>query len=200
MSRRRRQCLDHTVDHHPVDQQRLRRYGLDQLVGGHHLFDRKEALFGGHQEQVVEVRIDAGVGGIAADVTEIHVHERRVECQCGHRNEFLEATAGGRIRAGHRFEFVTPERSHVAADARPDRQERQPLCRRLQPTAQHALVHLAGLDDAAGARLGEPRVVERWRVQRHETVVDPLHFARRAEQSDVRPAIADDGEVGDVGA
>ena len=192
-------CLDDGVDHHPVDQQRLRRNRFHQLLGRHHPFDREEALLRGHQVQVVEVRVDARVGRVALLVAEIHVHERRVEVQRGHRDEFLVATVGG-VRGLHGLELVTPERAHIAAQARADRQERKSLRRSLQAASQHAFVHLAGLDRAAGARLGEPRVVERRRVQRHEAVVDPLDLACRAQQPDVGPAVGHDGEVGDVGA
>ncbi len=71
--------LDDGVHHHPVDQQRLRRHRLDQFLGGHHPFDGQVSLLRGHQEQVVEVRVDAGVGRIALGVTEIQVDEGGIE-------------------------------------------------------------------------------------------------------------------------
>ena len=77
------------VDHHPVDQQRLRRHRFDQFVGGDDPLHRQEALLGGHQEQIVEVGVDAGVGGIALRVTEIEMHERGIQVQRRHRDERL---------------------------------------------------------------------------------------------------------------
>ena len=162
--------LDDAVHHHAVDQQRLRRYGLDQFLRGHHPFDGQVAPLRGHEKQVVEVRVDTGVGGIALGITEIQVHEGGIEGQRGHRDQFLETVfrAGasdpgidGGVRRLHGLEFIAPERAHVAAQPRADRQERQALRGGLQPAAQHALVHLTGLDGTGGARLGEPRVVER---------------------------------------
>ncbi len=151
-----------------------------------------------HQVQVVEVRVDARVGRIPLLVADIHVHERRIEVQRGHRDEFLVAAVGG-VRGLHGLELVAPERAHVAAQARADGQERKSLRRSLQAASQHAFVHLARLDRAAGARLGEPRVVKRGGVQRHEAVVDPLDLSCGAKQPDVRSAVRHDGEVRGVG-
>lgn len=75
--------LDHVIDHHPVDQECLGWHGRDKLIGGHHPFDREVAAVGGHQEQVVEVGVDAGVGGVAVSVAEVEVDERGVEAQAG---------------------------------------------------------------------------------------------------------------------
>jgi hypothetical protein len=47
-----------------------------------------------HQEQVVEVRIDPGVGGVAALIAEVHVHQRRIEIQRRHGDQFLLAIFG----------------------------------------------------------------------------------------------------------
>mgnify|MGYP000943802256 CR=1 FL=1 len=51
------------------------------------------------------------------------------------------------------------------------------------------------LDLAAGACLGEPRIVEGLRVQGHETVVGALDLACGTEQSEVGAAVGDDGDV-----
>lgn len=44
------------------------------------------------------------------------------------------------------------------------------------------------------------KVVERRRVQRDEPVVDPLDLARRAQQPQVRPAVGDHRQIGDIRA
>jgi hypothetical protein len=133
------------VDHHPIDQQCLWRNGVHQFLGRYHLLDGEQTTVGGHQEQVVEVGIDAGVGGVAVFVSDVEVDEGGVEAQRRHGNKFLVAVCS-LVRGLHGPQFAVPEVRHRTAQPGPDRQERKPLCGGLQPAAQHALVHLAGHD------------------------------------------------------
>lgn len=183
-----------------LTKQCLRRHRFDQFLGGDDALHRQKAPLGGHQEEIVEVGVDAGVGRIAVAVTEIQVGEGGIQAQCRHGDQCLVPAARRRIRRRDRLQLACPELWYRAAQPGANRQERQPLCRGLQTAAQHALVHLPGLDRAAGAGVREPRVVERRRVQRDEPVVDPLDLARRAQQPQVRPAVGDHRQIGDIRA
>ena len=63
-----------------------------------------------------------------------------------------------------------------------------------KPEHQHALVELHRLDGACLASDAEVRL-ERDRVERDEPVDRLADLARRTQQTDVGPAVADDGQV-----
>ena len=85
---------------------------------------------------------------------------------------------------------------HVRAEARPDRQEGQPVRGGAQPPHEHRLVELHQLERPALAGRAEVRF-ERDRVEGDEggdQLPDP---AGGGEQADVRAAVRDDGQIGD---
>src|SRR5918995_4152140 len=137
--------LDHAVDHEAVDPQRLHGTPAGEVVRRQHLLDRHEPAFGGHAEQVVEVRVDSEVLAVAAGVAAVHVHERDVEVERGHRNQLLALAVGASVRRLDRAQLGI-EAEHVRSEAGARRQERHAPRGGLEPEEGHPLVGLARLD------------------------------------------------------
>ena len=89
-------------------------------------------------------------------------------------------------------------RWHVGAQARPDRQERQPVRGREQAPVQHPLVQLGELDRPLLAAQPEVRL-QRDRVERDEAVDDPADVAAGDQQPDVGPPVGHDLQVPQAG-
>ena len=183
--------------HHPVGVQTRDLQGVDgalrqQLVGGHHPLARHEGALGGHGEEVVEVQVRPEELPVAGRIGPVHVHQRHVDVEGGHRHQLRAVSVGAR----HRLE-VGVVGEHVRSEARPGGVERHPVHGRQQPQVEGALVELSGLHRARLA--GDPEMgLQRDGVERHEAVGDPADPAGRAQQADVRSAVAHDVKIGQV--
>ena len=149
---------------------------------------------GGAEEEVVEVQVGAEVLALPRGVGPVHVHEGGVEVSAGTATSSSPSSYG---EVTMRTPGVVAE--EVGAEPDAGRQERHPPGGRLQAEQEHALVVGLVLDGAGLAGGAEVRL-ERDRVERHEGVDEALHLAGGAQQADVGAALADDGEVGEVGA
>jgi hypothetical protein len=139
--------LDHAVDHAAVEQQRVQRPLLEELVRAHDPLAGDEAPLRRHAEEIIEVGIGPEVLAVTRRVRAVHVHERDVELQRGHRDELLPVVVG----RAHRLELGI-QLQDVGAQARARGQEWQPVCRRVQAPLEHPLVELERLDRAGLAR------------------------------------------------
>ncbi len=193
-------CLDDPVDHHAVEDEGLQRNGFDELLGLDDAFDRDEPLLGGQAVQVVEVGVDAGVGGVAVRIADVQMHQGRIEIQRRHRDQRLGLARLAGVRRGDGLQLAFPEVDDGRAQAGADRQERQSRGGRLEAALDHALVHLPRDDLPVRAGLGEPRVVERGRVEGDEPVVRLLHLPGRAQQAQVRAPVGHDRQVRQIRA
>jgi hypothetical protein len=168
----------------------------DQVLGGDDALDADEALGRRLQQQVVEVQVGAGEGGVAPLVAHVHVDQGGVEVDggLGHQLLALDAVGAGVGRADGAQARVEAEQ--VGAEAHAHGQERQPLRPRPGGREEHPLVELGAREldpvwraalEVRGSTLPGHRVVER-----DEGVDQPAHPAGASEDADVGPAVADD--------
>ncbi len=182
------------VGQQPRDAHGLQRTDRRELLGGHEILGGDEAPVRRAEEELVEEGIGPEDLPRSRRVRSVHVHDRGVEAERGHRHELLAVV----VRRG---DGAKPgvDAEDVGAEPRPGRQERDALGRREQAEVEHALVDLHRIDRAGLAR--DPEVwVGRDRVEGHEAEDSLRDLAGCAEQADVGTAVGDDGQVAEVGA
>ena len=171
---------------------------LREVLGRYDLLGRQERPFRCHRHPVVHVEIAVEELCVAAPIRAVQVHEGDIELQCRYRQQHLGFGPTGTRVGRSDGPQIREDAGHVGAEPCAGRQERHPPRRRLEAEQQHPLVPLRGLDRAGLA--GDPVVGLEWdRIQRDETRDHLAHLARPAEQPDVGAAVADDGQVVDVG-
>src|SRR5690554_380110 len=181
--------LDHGLDHHAINDDRLKRRVLEEILGRDDLLGADERTIGRHAEEIIKIGIGPERLRVPRLIGAVHMDERDVEAKRRHRDELLTVFVGRahKLQLGLMLE-------HGATEPGARRKKGEVPGRGAKAELEHALVELKDLEILLLSRDAEMRL-ERDGVEADEAVDRFLQLPRAVKDADLGAAIADDSEI-----